>query len=194
MKKTIAMLMCALLICALLAGCGGSGKSGDTAPTTSESITPGDAGGASDAAEQGGEQAPGAAGSKYTFTFKDTEVAVNGDMAPLAEKLGEPGDYFESESCAFQGLDKVYTYGSVIIRTYPKDGKDYVLSVELKDDTVTTREGVYIGQTRDDVTAAYGDPGEETAAALRYVDGDCTLTFLLTDGKVTDITYTSDAA
>lgn len=169
MKRSIVYMVCAVLCCALLAGCGGSGdsKAADTADT--------------------------APASKYTLLFKDTEVAVNGDMEPLAEKLGEPTDYFESESCAFQGLDKVYTYGSVIIRTYPKDGKDYVLSVELKDDAVTTREGVYIGQSRDDVAAAYGEPSQETGSALKYIDGDCTLTFILTDGAVTDITYTSDA-
>lgn len=173
MKRSMIVLVCAALCCAVLAGCGGSGDSSKAADTA--------------------ETAGTAPGSKYTLLFKETEVAVNGEMEPLAEKLGEPTDYFESESCAFQGLDKVYTYGSVIIRTYPKDGKDYVLSVELKDDAVTTREGVYIGQSRDDVTAAYGEPGQETGSALKYIDGDCTLTFILTDGAVTDITYTSDA-
>ena len=167
MKRGITILLCALLSCALLAGCGGP-KEESAAGT--------------------GTDAPA---SRYTFTFKGTEVAANADMASLTDKLGEPSDYFESESCAYQGLDKVYTYGSVIIRTYPLDGKDYVLSVELRDDTVSTREGVYIGSSRADVVAAYGEPGEETATVLRYTDGDCTLAFLMADGTVTDITYTA---
>ena len=169
MKRTVTLLACLALVCALLAGCGGGEK-------------------AAPAAESGG------AGSRYTFAFRGTEVAVNADMAPLAEQLGQPTDYFEAESCAFQGLDKVYTYGGVIIRTYPEDGKDLVLSVELRDDTVSTKEGVSIGSSLEDVTAAYGEPGEQTDTALRYTDGDCTLTFLTEDGAVTDITYTSDAA
>lgn len=173
MKKIVGALLGALLLCGLLTGCG---RAGDTA-----------AGSDPDREAEG-------AGSKYTFFFQDTEVAVNGDMAALTEKLGEPSSYFESESCAFQGLDKVYTYGGVIIRTYPEDGKDYVLSVELRDDTVSTREGLYVGAGREDVTTAYGEPTEETGAALRYVDGDCTLAFILEDGRVTDITYTSDEA
>lgn len=176
MKKSLRALAWALLFCALLTGCGGSK---DTAGDAAAGDTAGDAAGAS---------------SKYTFDFKGVEVAVNEDMARLTEALGEPADYFESNSCAFQGLDKVYTYGSVVIRTYPEDGKDYVLSVELKDDTVSTKEGVYIGAGREDVEAAYGEPTDETAAALRYVDGDCALAFILTDGRVTGITYTSDAA
>lgn len=174
MKKALVTLVCALLVCALLAGCGGGSDSG-----SAQSGAP------------AGESAPG---SKYSFTLKGVQIAANAEMAPLVEALGEPTDYFESESCAFQGLDKVYTYGSVIIRTYPKDAVDYVLSVELRDDTVSTGEGVYIGASAEDVTAAYGEPSEQSSAALRYVDGDCTLTFLLTDGRVTDITYTSDAA
>ena len=163
-KSVLAALVCALAIGALLAGCG-SGNGEQTVTV-----------------------------SKYAFDLNGVAVAVNADMAPLAEALGEPSGYFESESCAFQGLDKVYTYGGVIIRTYPQDGKDYVLSVELKDDTVPTREGVTIGADRQDVLAAYGQPGDETAGALRYVDGDCTLAFIFTDDTVTGITYTSDAA
>ena len=129
-KRALAMLAGALTLGVLLAGCG-SGK---------------------DAAGDGKQQTGPA--SKYVFALDGVEVAVNADMAPLAEALGEPSDYFESESCAFQGLDKVYTYGGVIIRTYPQDGKDYVLSVELKDDAVPTREGIYIGADREAVLAA----------------------------------------
>ncbi len=168
-KRALTALVCAVALACLSAGCG-SGK---------------------DAAADGGQAGPS---SKYVFEFKGVEVAVNAEMAPLAEALGEPSDYFESESCAFQGLDKVYTYGGVTVRTYPQDGKDYVLSVELRDDAFPTREGIYIGADRDAVLEAYGQPADETGAAVRYVDGDCTLAFLLTDGTVTGITYTSDAA
>ncbi len=183
MKKIMAMMVCAVLCCALLAGCGGSDK-----PTESAAVPANDAAAGNAAAAA----APAAPSSKYTFSFNGVEIAANAEMAPLAETLGEPIDYFESESCAYQGLDKVYTYSGVIIRTYPADGKDYVLTVELKDDTVTTKEGVYIGASKDDVTAAYGAPTSETDTAISYVDGDCTLSFMLADGKVTDITYAAD--
>lgn len=163
MKRIFAIWPAALLLLCM-AGCGGGGET----PAT--------------------EDGPG---SKYVFDYNGAEVAVNAEMAPLAAALGQPTDYFESESCAFQGLDKVYTYGSVIIRTYPEDGKDYVLSVQLRDDAVSTREGVRIGASRADVTAVYGEPAEQSDGALRYTDGGCTLTFILSDGRVTDITYTA---
>ena len=41
--------------------------------------------------------------------------------------------YFEAPSCAFDGIDKTYTYAGFELLTYPKDDKDYVSSVVLKD-------------------------------------------------------------
>lgn len=73
---------------------------------------------------------------------------MNENMEPLVKKLGDADNYFESDSCAFQGKDKVYTYGSVKITTYPKDNKDYVYTIELLDDTVSTPEGISIGSDK----------------------------------------------
>ena len=46
----------------------------------------------------------------FTYTNGSVTIEMNSDAAAVVEKLGEPLDYFESESCAFEGLDKVYTY------------------------------------------------------------------------------------
>ena len=69
---------------------------------------------------------------------------MNEDASAVVEELGEADDYFESESCAFEGLDKVYTYPGFTLNTYPVDDKDYVLSVVFRDDTVSTDEGISI--------------------------------------------------
>lgn len=167
----------ALALCLTLTACGGA-NTGSNNGGQSQNVQ-----------NQGGDAA-----DTYRFTLKGVEVAVDAEMAPIAGQLGDPTSYFASESCAFQGLDKVYTYGSVIIRTYPQDGVDYVLSVELMDDTVSTPEGVRIGSPQADVIAAYGEPTEATAAALIYGKGSCTLTFLMTNDEVSAITYTSVAA
>ena len=74
----------------------------------------------------------------FTYDLKGVTVAMNENMEPLVKKLGDADNYFESDSCAFQGKDKVYTYGSVKITTYPKDNKDYVYTIELLDDKYTT--------------------------------------------------------
>jgi hypothetical protein len=128
----------------------------------------------------------------FKLTMKGTAIAINDDMAPIAEKLGKPTKYFESESCAYQGLDKVYTYGGVVIRTYPKDKNDFVLNVELKDDSVSTEEGISIGDAKDKVKEVYGEPTSTTDTSSVYKKGDSNLTFIFgSDGSVSSIVYGS---
>ena len=112
---------------------------------------------------------------------------MNSDAAAVVEKLGEPLDYFESESCAFEGLDKVYTYPGFKLNTYPEEDKDYVLSVVFMDDTVETEEGIAIGSTKDQVTEAYGDPAEESDTSLVYEKGDTEMTIGLDGDSVSSL-------
>lgn len=174
MKREISALLCAVLLGSLLSSCGGE-TNGEVSVDN----------------QMGSAQESELPVETYTYVQGDVTIAVNAEMAPVAEQLGEPTGYFESESCAFQGMDKVYTYGSIVISTYPEDDTDYILSIELKDDTVSTPEGISIGDAKDTVVSAYGEPSLETDAALSYQKGDCTLAFIL-DGNVVDgITYTS---
>lgn len=143
--------------------------------------------------QKAGEAIPTPKSEGYTVTVNDTAVAIDAPMASLTEKLGEPSKYFESQSCAFQGLDKVYTYGGVVIRTYPQDEVDYVLNIELKDDTVSTAEGVYIGDTKDRVTEVYGEPSASSDVSLSYHKNGTTLSFILEGDTVTSITYAAQA-
>ena len=132
-----------------------------------------------------------AAADRYAMVFRDVEIVPGAEMQPVLDRLGEPRKYFESESCAFKGLDKVYTYAGVVIRTYPKDNTDYVLNVELKDDTVSTPEGVSIGESRDKVTKVYGAATATNDTSVSYRKGDVVLSFIFdADGAVTSITYT----
>lgn len=115
-------------------------------------------------------------------------VELNSDMAQVLEKLGEPVSYFEAASCAFDGLDKTYTYAGFTITTRPDGDKDYVNDILLTDDTVTTAEGVRIGSSLSDVTAAYGKK-EPDGTALIYDREGVTLLFILDGDKVMSIEY-----
>lgn len=138
----------------------------------------------------GSESGTNSASNGYSFTYNGTVIALNADMADVKAAIGEPVDYFESDSCAFQGKDKTYTYSSFVIKTYPDGDKDYVLSITLKDDTVATPEGISIGSDRQAVIDAYGE-GEDTGSSLIYTKDSTTLTFLLDGNKVTQIDYTA---
>ena len=174
MKRKLSALALALGLVLSLAACG----SGGDAPAGGSSADP------QQNTQTGGETAA------FTFATADgKEVAVNADMADVLAQLGAEQSYFEAESCAFEGLDKTYTYPGFVITTRPDGENDYVNSIRLTDDTVSTQEGVYIGSSEAEVITAYGESTSDTEGLLTYTAGDVILSFLLEDGVVTSIEY-----
>ncbi len=131
--------------------------------------------------------------SGYVFTYGGTVIGMDMDAAPIVEQLGEADSYFEAPSCAFEGIDKVYTYGSFELDTYPTDDKDYVSSVVFKDDTIATTEGVGIGDPEDKVVEAYGSDWTEEDGMRVYEKDGMKLCFILEDDTVASIEYRSTA-
>ena len=172
MKKIVVLLCAALLVSSLFVGCGNDGNT-DNPGNNSQ--------------QEGNNEGIKADG--FAFAYKGTDIIPNAKMEPIVTALGEPTKFFESDSCAFQGKDKVYTYGSVVINTYPDNNVDYVYTIELKDDTVQTKEGIYIGATLDEVKAKYGEPANDTGTSYVYEKGTSTLNFGYADGVVTSIVY-----
>lgn len=180
MKKLSLLLITVLMTACVLVACGGAdnkdnANAGNQGSTNNESN-----------AQNNKEE-----NNSFVFSLKGVDVQINAKMAPIYDKLGKEDSYFESNSCAFQGLDKVYTYGSVVIQTYPLEEVDYVYSIELKDDTVETPEGIYIGSSKADVENAYGTPSSKTDIAYTYVQGESQLNIIFENDCVTSIVYVS---
>ncbi len=127
----------------------------------------------------------------YVFTYNGTQIRMNAPADDIIAALGDGYTYFEAPSCAFEGMDKVYTYNSIVVRSYTRDGADYIAAVELKDDTVATAEGIRIGSTEDEVRAAYGEDGVAGTSGIEYTLGDSFISFIFENGKVVAITYTA---
>ena len=174
MKKNLLVLILALALA--LTACGGSDAPEANNPQQPE-------------ASQGSEQ-PGAVeeNEAYEFVSGSAAVRVNADMADVLAALGDPISYFEAESCAFEGLDKTYTYAGFVVSTRPEGEKDLVNSILLTDDSVTTKEGIYVGSAKADVIAAYGEV-DVLGVLMSYTKGDCTLNIILEGDKVLSIEY-----
>ncbi len=126
--------------------------------------------------------------SNFQFTYQGTVITMDEEAAPVTDALGEPQSYTEEVSCAFEGLDKTYYYGSFYLVTYPKEGVDHILRIWFADDSVTTQEGICIGATKADVEKAYGDVfGDQNSGTL--IRGDSKLTFILENDVVMSIQY-----
>lgn len=133
----------------------------------------------------------------YVFSYEGLEIKVGSLMSEYLDTLGEPISYFEAASCAFDGLDKVYSYNSFEITTYPVDDKDYVGSIRFLDDMVETKEGVALFGTKADMTAAYGETYvDENGVLVYYYDGkeeNGRLCFILSGDEIISIEYQAAA-
>ena len=149
---------------------------------------------ASDPTSGGSNKTPSTTPVGYTFTYNDYQFGVGMAVDAVLEKLGEPVQKLESESCAFGGKDTVYYYSSIQISTNDEDGYEKIYSVYLEDDLVSTEKGVCVGNTADQVKAAYGEPGQDSGeSCLIYAKDGMYLKFNLKDNKVSSITYTTIA-
>lgn len=186
MKKFITVLMMAGVLC--LTACGSKEKviEGDSQGSQSSS---GQSEDGKDTQKEEGAATTGKGG--YTFTYNGTTIAMDVDAGPVLEKLGEPVSYYEAASCAFEGLDKMYTFSGFEVDTYPTDDKDFVSSVILKDDSVSTEEGVCIGDSREKIQEAYGDASKDDGGLMEYEKDGMKLCFILQEDAVASIEYRS---
>lgn len=125
----------------------------------------------------------------FTFTYKGVKIALNAPAEAVVAALGEPLEYSEETSCAFDGLDKRYKYDSFFLETYPMNGKDYIYGWWFVDDLVETEEGICIGSAQADVESAYGAENYNGSNAFQVKQGSGQLTIILEDGVVTSIQY-----
>lgn len=190
-KKLFAILMTAGLLA--LTGCGDSERviDGDVANVTTGSRSE-DSTGESESSQTMEQHAETAVSKGYVFVASGVTVEVDADMAPVLQALGEPASYFEAASCAFEGLDKIYTYNSFEIDTYPLQDQDLVSAIILKDDSVTTAEGICIGDSLEKLQETYGDGAQENGMLVYEKDG-MKLCFILQDDNIISIEYRSTA-
>ncbi|MBQ7775926.1 MAG: hypothetical protein IJ379_08390 [Lachnospiraceae bacterium] len=195
MKKWMTVL-CAVSMVALLTGCGGSDEKvieKNPSQSVQEENNNTTAEGNNDAQESKEEQQQDAKVKGYVFMHNDVQVVIDADAAPIIDALGEPVSYFEAASCAFEGLDKMYTYNSFEVDTYPNGDKDYVSTIILMDDSITTAEGIAIGETRARVEEVYGTDYEEQGSMLVYRKDGMKLFFIFEGDTITSIQYGTTA-
>ncbi len=177
MKKLLCILLTAAMLAAMTA-CAPSDHTPPEAPKATSALPK---------TTESTQPAPSEAGEDVlAFVYQGTAIQPNAPAEPILSALGEPKSCTEEASCAFDGLDKTYFYGSFYLQTYPAEDGDRVYCLWLVDDTVSTPEGICIGSTEQQVQDAYGSLDGSTCTVTR---GDCKLTLILTDGVVSSIQY-----
>lgn len=123
------------------------------------------------------------------FTFEDNGKTISLGATYSSLDLGEAKDYYEVQSCAFDGMDKIYTFDHYEVHTYPDANTDKVLTVYFLDDQVSTTEGVKIGDSLDIMTEKYGSDYEQLDTQYTYSKGQTQLKFIVENNVITSIEY-----
>ena len=162
MKKKMAALLALVMVLSLvLCSCGGGGESNNGGKNTGS--------------------------LDYYFQVKDVKVEMKADAEAVLKALGSYKSSYEAPSCAFDGMDKIYSYGAYDILTYTADGKDFISGVVLRDDTVETPEGIAIGSKLEDVRKKYN--AKEEGSSINVYSENCRLLIIFDNGVVSSIQY-----
>ena len=189
-----------MLLGTVLTGCGSAEEeeyriTGDSsqATITVPEQTSGEA--EASAADTAEDQEGSSAAAGYVFHAStgsgECDVCPDQDMAEVLAALGEANSYFEAASCAFEGLDKMYTYSHFEIDTYPDGETDRISMIIFWDDLVSTAEGISIGSSFEKLQEVYGEDYTFEDGYYIYEKNGAELCFLVSDDAVSSIQYRS---
>ena len=187
MKRVIAVLLSVMLLCALTA-CGEPAQPA----TTTEAVVDTTAQVADDttaAAETTAAVQDAVEG--FSFSFEGVELIPGQSFD--ASALPTPQSVYQVPSCAIEGTDNVYNYGTIEVTAFNDGTGEVIYSVYIVDANTPTDEGLYIGDTVDHVIAAYGEDCVRENGQITYQKGN-TLLILIMDGDyVLSIDFRWDA-
>ena len=175
MKERDRILQATVMLCASLwlCGCGNTAETGAVTEIEAEEST------AEKVRDLGSEEPDAKLEEGYYFTANGIKIQTDMDMDELAPQLGEYKSVFEAPSCAGEGVSYLYNFISYEIETYPAgDEKNRIAYIVLKDDTVTTPEGVDLSMTKEDVTRIYGEDYEVNGDKITYSTEDTKFNFI----------------
>lgn len=125
----------------------------------------------------------------YAFVYKDVNICIDDDSAQTILAIGNPISSFEAASCAFEGKSYTYSYDGFEFETYENGGKNLIFAITILDDMTSIPEGIRIGSTKDQVTAAFGTNGEISDNTMTYKKDNMYIMFIIKEDKVISIQY-----
>lgn len=190
MKKLIA-LMLALVMALALAACGGSAD-----PNEIPEITKGNSEQEENPVQNGSEEqnqqsqqennVP-ADEHEYSYTYEGVELIPGNPFDPSV--LPEADSVFEVPSCAIEGTDNLYNYGTFELTAFNDGTGEVIYSIFFIDPNITTDEGLALGDDVSKVIELYGEGYTQEGTAYVYTSGNTILSILVQNDTVTSIEF-----
>lgn len=177
MKQFILLLLCAALLMSL-AACGEEPVAKDTTPPDNTTTA------AQDTTLP--EVTVPTTEKLFAFRFGNAVLTPGTPFDPSV--LPEPQSTYSIPSCAFEGTDNVYNYGTFEVTAYNEGKGEIVYSVYFLDPNLETPEGLFLGDDAARVTQLYGE-GTVNGTEITYRQGNTLLIIIVENGFVASIEY-----
>ncbi len=125
----------------------------------------------------------------YVFHVGDIDIEVGEEFQKVQDALGKDFTTQTVKSCAFEGEDYIYTYPDYEIYNYVDSSTQKIYTITLLTDKVSTKEGIHLGNTKEEVVQTYGNQYEDAYGAYVYTKGNTILTFIFEENEIVSIEY-----
>jgi len=125
----------------------------------------------------------------FTLPLPTHTITLDQNIQEVITALGTPLGIFEAPSCAFDGIDRIFSFPGLQIHTYPHNDTDLIHTISIRDDSILTQNGIYLGNTWAQVLAQYGNDYQHEFGMFTFTKGATTLQFFVENDMVTAITY-----
>ncbi len=124
-----------------------------------------------------------------SIEISGNKIECNMDMQDVLKMFPDlKYEYFESISCEYNGLDKIYDFADAgfIVYTYPLEDKDYVLEVTVSSEDIKQNDNtIYNGMSKQQLIDLFGEDYTVEGDTITYnVDEKQTMYYLLEGDKV----------
>ena len=123
----------------------------------------------------------------FSFTYQGVALVPGNAFDSAA--LPEAESVYQVPSCAIEGTDNVYSYGDIEVTAFNDGSGEVIYSVYIVDANTPTAEGLYIGDTLDQVIAVYGEDYTQENSQLTYQKGNTLLVIILDGDYVASVDF-----
>ena len=123
----------------------------------------------------------------FSFTYQGVTLVPGNAFDSAA--LPEAESVYQVPSCAIEGTDNVYSYGDIEVTAFNDGNGEVIYSVYIVDANTPTAEGLYIGDTLDQVIAVYGEDYTQENSQVTYQKGNTLLVIILDGDYVASIDF-----